>query len=428
MLSRFILVAGGIAAGLAAASMVPQFTQTTQSVIASAVPFARLNAQKPSSSAEQSIPKAHVEGEDEEAHANEESTKDGFIKLSQGQANEAGIRVAKASPGTLARYLTVPGTIVPAADRVGRVAAKVVGTVAEMRKQLGDVVEAGEVVAAIDSREVADAKSEYLGANVNFDLQKTLFAREQSLFEKKISAEQQFLRAQTTFAEVRLRVELARQKLAALGVPDQEITALSLQSQALQRYELRAPVSGKIVERVASLGAAVGGEGQPKELYGIADLTVLWVDLAVSPRDLVAVKEGQSVEITSGGAADRISGKVVFKSPILNSESRTARVVAQIPNKSGFWQPGAFVTAAIGLEEQKSPLVVPKSALQTVGKDQVVFVRVSGGFEKREVVIGRSDAHSREIVFGLAPGEEVAVAGSFSLKAELGKAEASHAH
>ena len=86
------------------------------------------------------------------------------------------------------------------------------------------------------------------------------------------------------------------------------------------------------------------------------------------------------------------------------------------------------MTAGILVEEQKASLVVPKSALQTVGKEAVVFVRTPEGFEKREVALGRSDGQSTEIVFGLDAGEEIAIANTFTLKAELGKSEASHAH
>ena len=59
--------------------------------------------------------------------------------------------------------------------------------------------------------------------------------------------------------------------------------------------------------------------------------------------------------------------------------------------------------------------------------DPTVY-RTKDGFEKREVVLGRTDGQSTEIVFGLDPGEEIAVANTFTLKAELGKSEASHAH
>ena len=436
MVLRFLFIVVALVVGIAVASMVPEVSQTARTVIAAVpLPGVKLSAQEPTKAApkEAEDKEAHGSGKEDghghaEGSAEKEGVKEGVLKLGADQIAAAKIETAKASAGTLARRLTVPGTVAPAADRIARVAAKVVGTVAELNKQLGDTVAKGEVVAILDSREVAEAKSEYLAAQVNFDLQKTLFEREQSLFQKGITAEQQFLRGRTTFTEAQLRFDLARQKLSALGVPDKEIAGLSRQSTALQRYELRAPLGGRVLERLVNLGAPVGGEGQAKELYGIADLSQVWVELAVSPRDLPSVKEGQTVQVTAGGMNERAEGKIVFKSPMLNPETRSARVVAQIANKSGAWQPGTFVTAGIVVEEQKAPLVVPKSALQTGGKDQVVFVRTPEGFEKREVVLGRSNGEAAEIVFGLDPGEEIAVANTFTLKAELGKSEASHAH
>ena len=435
MVVRFLFIFVALVVGIAAASIVPQVAQTARTVIAAIPGLGGVSAQEPTKvfSKEIGVKDAHAEVKDD-GHGHgaggveKGDTKEGAIKLDTDQITAAKIDTAKAFEGTLARRLVVPGTLVPASDRIGRVAAKVVGTVAELNKQLGDSVVKGEVVAVLDSREVADAKSEYLAASVNFDLQKTLFERQQALFQKQISAEQQFLRARTAFSEVQLRLDLARQKLMALGVPEKEIAGLTRQSTALQRYELRAPIGGRIVERLVNLGTPVGGEGQAKELYGIADLSQVWVELAISPRDLPSVKEGQAVQITMGGTNERTDGKIVFKSPILNPETRSARVVAEITNTNGAWQPGAFVTAGILVEEQKASLVVPKSALQTVGKEAVVFVRTPEGFEKREVALGRSDGQSTEIVFGLDAGEEIAIANTFTLKAELGKSEASHAH
>jgi len=433
MFPRFLLVFVALVVGVVVASVVPDVSRTAQTALSfmPLLELAQFSAQQPTTPPKADIKDAHSGGKDDGHGAGgteKGEGKEGAIKLSDDQISAAKIEIAKTSDGTLTRRLTVPGTVTPAANRIGRVAAKVVGTVADLNKQLGDTVAKGEVVAVVDSREVADAKSEYLAAQVNFELQKTLFERSEMLFQKNITAEQQFLRARTNFTEVQLRFDLARQKLMALGVPDSEIAGLSRESTALQRYELRAPLAGRVIERLVSLGSAVGGEGQPKELYGIADLSRVWVELAVSPRDLSLVKEGQVVQITAGGMSERADGKIVFKSPVLNAETRSARVVAQIANKDGVWQPGAFVTAEIVVEEQKAPLVVPKTALQTVDKDQVLFVRTPKGFEKRVVATGRSDGQSTEIEFGLDPGEEIAITNTFTLKAELGKSEASHAH
>ncbi len=78
----------------------------------------------------------------------------------------------------------------------------------------------------------------------------------------------------------------------------------------------------------------------------------------------------------------------MFISPLLDKDTRSARVVAEIANNDGIWRPGSFVTAAIAVEEQPVPLVVPTSAIQTIGGEKVVFVRSPDGFEKRPVALG----------------------------------------
>ena len=164
-----------------------------------------------------------------------------LIRLTQAQIATAKIETAKVGPGALARRIIVPATIKPDPDQLARVAAKVSGVVAEMRKRLNAEVARNETIAVIDSREVADAKSEYLAAAVNFDLQTQLFQREKRLFERGITAEVLFLRAKATYTEAKLRADLARQKLAALDLSETEITALSSQSidQLYKHYRLQ---------------------------------------------------------------------------------------------------------------------------------------------------------------------------------------------
>lgn len=353
---------------------------------------------------------------------------EGQIHLTEEQVRNAKIDVAAVRPGDLVRRLTVPGTITADANRVARVAAKVVGSVSDLRKRLGENVEKGETIAVIDSREVAEAKSEFVSSQVAFDLQKTLFEREQSLFQKNISAEQQFLRARQTFTEAQLRADLARQKLIALNLVEQDIVSLTRQSAGLQRYDIRAPISGRIVERLVDLGAPVGGEGQAKELYVIADLTSIWIELAVSANDLPQIEEGQEVTFSAGPSGKSSTGRVAFVSPVLNQETRSARVIAEASNQNHVWRPGSYVTAQIGLEQKPVAIRVPKAAVQTIGGEKVVFVRNEEGFEKRDVVLGDADAEFVEILFGVDPDEKIAVSNSFVLKAELGKSEAEHAH
>ena len=344
------------------------------------------------------------------------------IRLDDGQIETAGIELAPVQHGTLTHRIIVPGTIVPNPDRIAEVSAKLSGTVAELRKKIGDNVAVGEVMAVLESRDVASAKSEYLAARLNGELQKKLYDRDKILWDKRLIAQQIELRSQGATAQGKVSLDIARQKLMALGLTEKDIAALPDQPEtALRRQEILAPMAGRVVDRKVDLGTAVGGYDQETQLFTIADLERVWADLAVGPSDLPLVAEGQTVSVAAHGLAERAIGKIVFIGPILDRDTHSARVVAEIANPDGNWRPGSLVTGAIAIDERKSPLTVPASAVQSIGKVQVVFVRTADGFEKRAVMIGQSDDRLIEILSGAHAGEIVAVTNTFLLKAEFMK-------
>ena len=350
------------------------------------------------------------------------------VRIGSEQIAAQKITTTRLRHGALSRHLAVAGSLALDADRVVQVPARVVGTVAEMRKRLGDDVVAGEVVSALDSREVADAKSEYLTAATDLDLQRTLFERSKALWEKRVAPENQYLQVQNTFAQTSLRVDLARQKLSALGIDSDAVRKAFERpgsGESLRRYELRAPIGGRVIARKVDVGTAVGKEGEPAAVYAIADLSVLWVELAVPTADLAEVREGAAVMIaTAGDAPRRGEAQVVFVSPVVDPDTRNARVVARVSNADFSWRPGTFVDAEIAGPESAPQLIVPKAAVLRIGGADTVFVRTAEGFAARKVQLGRADDGSFEIASGAAAGEEVAVGNAFLLKAELGKAEA----
>jgi len=350
--------------------------------------------------------------------------REGLIKLSTEQIAALRIEVAPVGPGNLLRTVRVPGNVMMDSDRIGHVPAKVIGTVVELRKRLGDVVQKGEVVAYLESREVADAKSEFLTAGANLELQTTLIERERSLFEKKISAEQQFLRAENAFSLSKLRHDLARQKLSALDVDEAEIAELPKQPVAnLRRYALRSPIAGRVIDRRVDLGAPVGGDQQEKEIYVVADLSSVWVELVASAPDLALLKEGDDITIEDSTRA-KATGKTIFISPMVSKETRTTRVIVSLDNADGRWRPGSFVGASIPVDRRSVPLLLPRSSFQTVDGKLTAFVRVPEGFEARAVQAGAMTEDAVEVIGGINPGEVVAVLNTFVLKSDLGKAKA----
>jgi len=349
------------------------------------------------------------------------------VLLSEDQIRDAGITTTRAAGGRLKRHFLAPGSLVPDADHIARVSVRVVGTVDELRKRLGDSVEKGEIVAAIESREVADAKSEYLAARLTNDLQQTLFNRHKALVESRTISENEFLRTRLTANDAQIKLDSARQKLFALGLSESEIADLPNQPpESLRQQFLRSPIAGRVSERRVDLGGLVGREGQESELFVIVNLDDIWVDLAISPEDIASVREGQPITIRAIGIEGEASAQVIFVSPLLDRETRNARVIASMPNHDHRWKPGTFVTAEIPLGSEASKVIVSKKALQSVRGTPTAFVRDDAGFEARPVRTGFEDDDDIEIVGGLSPGETIAVTNTFTLKAELEKSEVEH--
>lgn len=371
----------------------------------------------------------HAETAHDEKHAHGHDDGPRRIALSEQQIRDAGITLAQAKGGTLRRHFLAPGSLIPDADHVARVSVRVLATVAELRKKLGDSVEQGDIVAIIESRDVAEAKSEYLAASVTNELRQTIMARQKTLADTRALSENEFLRTQLAATEAQIKLDSSRQKLFALGLSESEIADLPSQPpESLRKQHLRAPISGRISERRVDLGGLIGREGQESELFVIVNLDNIWVDLAVSPEDIASVREGLPISLRAIGSDGEANAKIIFVSPLLDRETRNARVIASLPNPDHRWKPGTFITAEIPLGDEPSKVVVPRKALQTVKGAPTLFVRDRDGFEARQVKTGREDDDDVEILSGLEPGETYAVANTFTLKAELEKGEAEHEH
>ncbi len=352
----------------------------------------------------------------------EEEPDSGVAKLASDQISAADIDVAAVGKGTVARRIVVPGTVIIHADRIARISVKLSATVAELRKKIGDSVAKDEVLAVLESREVADAKSDYLAARLTNELQQDLFQRDKALWDNRVASEQQFIRSRNQAAQTKMKLDIARQKLIALGVDDQEIAGLpTLPERLLPRQDVRSPIAGRVVERKVDLGMAVGRDNLETELFVVADLDRVWVDLAVSPTDLPSIKEGQALVVASRSVPQKAEGRVIFISPLLDKDTRTARVVAEIENADGRWRPGSFVSATIATDERPAAIVVPAAAVQSIAGEKVVFVRTAEGFRKRPIVAGRSDERWTEVTGGLQAGEMIAVSNTFLLKSEVMK-------
>lgn len=203
-----------------------------------------------------------------------------------------------------------------------------------------------------------------------------------------------------------------------------EVLATIESNESLAPYEIKTRLDGTIIERHITPGEAVDRD---KQAFTIADLSTVWVDLAVYQKDLDHVRVGQSVLIRTGAGAAEAEGRISYIAPVVNEPTRTATARVLLPNPERSWRPGLFVTARI-LDPIEAPVVVHRSAIQTIAGQPMVFVEHAGAFEPRPLTLGRMGDTSAEVLSGLRPGERYVVTNSFLLKAELGKSEAEHEH
>ena len=190
-------------------------------------------------------------------------------------------------------------------------------------------------------------------------------------------------------------------------------------------YDVVAMVDGTVIEKHVALGEFVRDDA---DIFVVADLATVWVNVSVYARFLTDVRVGQTVRITSPGVRETATGTIDYVGPIVGESTRTGVARVVLRNRERTWQPGLFVTAHITVAETQAAVAVPDEAIQTVEGREVVFVRTMNTFTARPVVTGRRGGDLVEIVSGLAAGEDYVSAGSFILKAEFGKSEAAHEH
>lgn len=335
------------------------------------------------------------------------------VKLSDAQINAAGIAIVKAGPAKIHTTITLPGEIRFNEDRTAQVVPLLGGTVQSVKANIGQAVKKGQVLAVIASTALSDQRSQLLTAEKRMTLAKTTLEREKKLWEEKISAEQDYLQARQAWQEAEIERNNAQQKLRALGSSPSHAGSLN-------SYELRAPFDGVVVEKHISLGQSVK---EDTVLFAVSDLSTVWAEVAVPASDLNAVRVGEGVTVKASAFDAKVAGKISYIGSLLGAQTRTAtaRVVLANPNSS--WRPGLFVNVEIEVSssEQDVAVAVNSTAIQTIEDKPTVFARVLGGFEARPVTLGRSDSSKVEIVKGFGAGHEYAAAGSFVIKAELGK-------
>lgn len=341
------------------------------------------------------------------------------VEMSDAALAAAGIEVKTAGPAKIRSALHLPGEIQFNMDRFAHIVPRVDGVVVEAPVVSGQQVKQGDVLLVIESQRLAELRSELAAARKRRDVASLAHDREKKLWQEKISPEQDYLAARQALAEASIETESARQRLESLGV------TANRNDHNLTRYEIHSPIDGMVIEKHAVLGEAVK---EDETLFNIADLSTVWAEINVYAKNVDTVQVGQTATIKANDINVQATGVVFYIGALLGEQTRSAKARVTLENADARWRPGMFVTVDVTSDERDVPVAVTVDALQTVRDWSVVFGRYGSFLEARPLELGRSDGTMVEVLKGLSAGEQYAAGNSFTIKAELGKAGASHDH
>jgi cobalt-zinc-cadmium efflux system membrane fusion protein len=298
--------------------------------------------------------------------------------------------------------------------------------VAEIHVKIGDWVERGQRLLTLESDDVGEAKSEYFKTIATRELAKTNLAREERLLKDGIGVKKNCLAAEAEYKVAQANVEAAEKKLHVLGFTEAQVQEITATHQINPTITLYAPIEGKVVDIKPVQGAMVDPS---TEILKVIDPTLLWVDAQIYEKDLAKIKIGQKAEVAVPAYPGEVfEAKVSYIGDLVNEETRTITVRADVENQQQRLKPGMFADVRIHLRECEPMLVVPSAAILEEGRRQIVFVQDGGQFARREVRIGAIDGDYQQILSGLEAGQKVVIEGNHQLNSKLREAELKTAH
>jgi len=359
-----------------------------------------------------------AESEAAEAEAKHQHTSpllEGHVTMTDRQLNLNGIEILVASPARIKATLKLIGDIRVNADKSVQVVPRLSGIVESVSANAGDHVKKGQLLAVIASQSIADQRSELMAAQKRLELARVTYAREKQLWEEKISAEQDYLQVRQVMQEAEIALQQAQQKLQAIGAGSP--------GRNLNQYEIRSTINGTITDKLVSAGQVLNGN---ETIFTVSDLSTVWAEMRVYAQDINTIKVGQKVTVKATAFQEQAIGTVSYVGSIVGETSRTAMARVVLANEQQTWKPGLPVNIELSTEEEEVPLAVSIEGLQNHDGKAVVFVRTGNDFEIRPIQSGKRDEKYVEVLSGLKVGDRYAAANSYLVKAELGKASASH--
>lgn len=332
------------------------------------------------------------------------------INITQEQIDNLDVKVGPLTASQQIPLLYAPGKVIVPANRERLISSTLSGLVVQLQANIGDSVEKGQVLAQINSPELVALQREFLTANSELSLSNQGYKRDKKLLEEGVIAERRWQETQTLHSSKSAQLDTAKQLLVMAGMSSAEINALAQTRKLTSLLNIRAPISGVVLERSATVGSRLDMQAP---LYRIADLSELWLEINIPQERLNSIHIGDQVRIED----TTITAKISLLGQSVNRDNQTVLARAVIDGKPAGLRAGQNVNVQIMQNSTQTGFKVPNTAIALNEGHAYVFVRNNNGFAVTEVkVTGKQDAESL-ISAPLSGNEQIAVKGAVALKA-----------
>lgn len=212
-------------------------------------------------------------------------------------------------------------------------------------------------------------------------------------------------------------VQGAKERLAALGVDNNQINAVLRNRKSVKNIAIKAPADGIITNLNVRTGAYIS---PAQSVISGGSLDNIWVDAEVFERQSNWVQSGTAADMTLGALPGKHwQGKIDYVYPILNPNTRTLRVRLKFPNTNGDLKPNMFANITLMPQSNNKVLLVPNQAvIRSAGMSRVVLALGDGKFRSIRVETGRESGSQIEIIKGLNPNDTIVTSSHFLLDSE----------
>ena len=334
------------------------------------------------------------------------------VKLSPDQVTSLGVRVIHPVASPTDKTLPYPAQIVIPTPQLWVVSSPVAGMVTSLSVARGDRVNPGQPLAILESPSFVSLQRDYLQAVAQDLLATQQLNRNTQLFQTNAVAQRVLETSQTEARQASIVVAERRQMLRLSGLSDEAISKLTNEAAINATLSVLAPRSATVVDILVSPGQRVE---QTASLIKVAQLSPLWVEIAIPASNIRAIRSGAKVEV-DGYAPP---GQVVLISETADPATQTILVRAEVPN-TGELRPGQTAQARIGFASAaESAWELPYSALIRRGEQASVFVAAQGGFRLMPVTLLEEDQDHVVVSGAISDKDEVAVGGISALRGIL---------